>query len=96
MSFDLTKPGQMFGRLEYPKDADLSSTGVHRQYPRRHVGRTALGAPFDLPIIITENGVEDDKDTSVRAIPVEHLHQVWRAANLQLAGQGLLPLVAGG
>ena len=34
---------------------------------------------FKLPILITENGVEDPDDSLRPRYLVEHLHQVWRA-----------------
>ena len=43
---------------------------------------------FDLPIIITENGVEDDTDALRPRYLVEHLHQVWRAANFNWRVKG--------
>ena len=36
---------------------------------------------FNLPIYITENGVEDAADRMRPAYIIEHIHQVWRAAN---------------
>lgn len=79
--FDLTKPGQMFGRLEYPKDADLSTTGFIANLPEGMWDGLRWAHRFDLPIIITENGVEDEKDTMRPRYTIQHLHQVWRAAN---------------
>jgi beta-glucosidase len=43
---------------------------------------------FDLPIIVTENGVEDHLDTMRPRYLVEHLHQVWRAANFNWRVKG--------
>jgi len=79
--FDLTKPGQMFGRLEYPKEADLSATGFIANIPEGMWDGLRWAHRFELPILITENGVEDDKDAMRPRYTIEHLHQVWRAAN---------------
>ncbi len=81
--FDITKPAEMFSNGGYPKDADMSDTGmianiatgiydsikwINRTYP-------------NLPILITENGVEDFDDHLRPRYLAEHLHQVWRAVN---------------
>lgn len=81
VTFDLTKPGSMFGRLSYPKDAQLSSTGFIANVPEGMWDGLRWAHHFGLPIIITENGVEDDKDTMRPRYTIEHLHQVWRACN---------------
>ncbi|MDP3721019.1 MAG: family 1 glycosylhydrolase, partial [Anaerolineaceae bacterium] len=75
--FDITKPGNMFGRLEYPKDADLSSTGFIANIPEGMWDGLKWAHRFELPIIITENGVEDKDDTLRSRYTIEHLHQVW-------------------
>lgn len=88
--FDITKPGEMFSNGGYPKDADMSDTGmianiatgiydsikwINRTYP-------------NLPIIITENGVEDFDDHLRPRYLAEHLHQVWRAVNFNWPVKG--------
>jgi beta-glucosidase len=39
------------------------------------------GRKFNLPIIVTENGVEDADDHLRPRYLIEHLHQVWRGVN---------------
>jgi beta-glucosidase len=88
--FDITKPAEMFSNGGYPKDADMSDTGmianiatgiydsikwINRTYP-------------NLPIIITENGVEDFDDHLRPRYLAEHLHQVWRAVNFNWPVKG--------
>ena len=79
--FDITKPGSMFGRLQYPKDAQLSSTGFIANIPEGMWDGLNWAHKFDLPIIITENGVEDNTDSMRPRYTIEHIHQVWKAAN---------------
>ena len=81
VKFDLARPGTMFGKNEYPKDALLSSTGFIANIPAGMWDGLKWAHKFDLPIIITENGVEDDKDALRPRYTIEHLHQVWRACN---------------
>ena len=79
--FDITKPGNLFGRLEYPQDADLSTTGFIANIPEGMWDGLRWAHHFELPIIITENGVEDKDDSLRPRYMIEHLHQVWKAAN---------------
>jgi beta-glucosidase len=81
VTFDLSQPGTMFGRLEYPKEAELSATGFIANVPAGMWDGLRWAHHFNLPIIVTENGVEDDTDALRPRFTIEHLHQVWRAAN---------------
>jgi beta-glucosidase len=81
VEFDLTKPGEMFGKRSYPKEALLSSTGFIANVPEGIWDGLKWAHKYSLPVIITENGVEDDKDSLRPRYTIEHLHQVWRAAN---------------
>ncbi|HET9914408.1 MAG TPA: family 1 glycosylhydrolase [Anaerolineales bacterium] len=90
ISFHLGKPGHLFTHSEYPEDADTSEgrfianvpTGIFdalkwvvRMYP-------------DLPILITENGVNDSSDGLRRRYLAQHLHQIWRAVNFNWPVKG--------
>lgn len=88
VAFDLFRPGQMFGRRFYPKDAQLSSTGFIANVPRGMWDGLKWAHSYHLPIIITENGVEDDNDTLRPRYTLEHLHQVWRATNFNWRVKG--------
>jgi beta-glucosidase len=39
------------------------------------------GHRFNLPILITENGIEDANDALRPRYIIQHLHQVWKAIN---------------
>jgi len=43
---------------------------------------------FNLPIYITENGIEDREDSLRRRYIIQNLHQVWRAINMSLPVRG--------
>ncbi len=81
VKFDIRKPGEMFGSRSYPKDALLSATGFIANIPEGMFDALKWAHKYDLPIYVTENGVEDDKDTMRPRYTIEHLLQVWRAAN---------------
>jgi len=81
VKFNLLKPGMMFGERSYPKEALLSPTGFLANVPEGMYDALKWAHGYELPILVTENGVEDDKDTLRPRYTIEHLYQVWRAAN---------------
>ena len=88
--FDLAKAGEMFSNSGYPKNADMSVTGMIANIPEgihdsiKWIVRTYP----NLPIIITENGVEDFDDHLRPRYLAQHLHQVWRAVNFNWPVKG--------
>ncbi|GAB4504187.1 MAG: glycoside hydrolase family 1 protein [Anaerolineales bacterium] len=81
--FDLRKREELFSNSGYPAGADLS--------PSQFIANVPTGL-FDslkwiaktyphLPILITENGVEDAADQMRPRYIAQHLHQMWRAVN---------------
>lgn len=81
VSFDLTKPMNLFGRLYYPKNADLSPTGIIANEPDGFYEGIKWSARYKLPIYITENGVEDADDQLRPRYLALHVHKLWRAVN---------------
>ena len=79
----------------YLPDADLSETGFIANIPDGMVRAIRWAHRFGVPIYITENGVEDAPDRMRPRYLIEHLLSVWRAVELELAGEGLLPLEPG-
>ena len=88
VSFDLSKPGDLFGRRYYPAQAQLSETGLIANLPQGMFWSLNWARRFGLPIIITENGVEDSQDKLRPRYLIEHLHQVWRAVNFNYPVKG--------
>ncbi|MEJ2706602.1 MAG: glycoside hydrolase family 1 protein [Anaerolineales bacterium] len=88
VAFDLRKAGQLFGRRFYLPGADLSDTGFIANAPQGMFEAIKWGLNYDLPIIITENGVEDADDDLRPRYLVQHLHQVWRAVNFNFPVKG--------
>ncbi|MCE9646501.1 MAG: family 1 glycosylhydrolase [Chloroflexi bacterium] len=88
--FDITRPGELFSNSGYPKDADMSDTNFLANIPEglfnsiKWIDRTYP----HLPIIITENGVEDSDDHMRPRYIAQHLHQVWRAVNFNWPVKG--------
>ena len=86
--FDLMKPSELFGRRYYRPEAELSESGFIAHEPDGIYEALTWGNQFNVPMIITENGVEDASDGLRPRYLVEHLHQVWRAVNLNLPVRG--------
>jgi beta-glucosidase len=88
VAFDLRKPAELFMRRFYREDAELSDTGFSANEPEglfevlRHLLR------YKLPIIVTENGVEDADDHLRPRFLIQHLHQLWRAVNFNYPVEG--------
>jgi beta-glucosidase len=72
---------EIFHRRFFPEGSQLSETGFFANQPRGMTLALKWARQFKLPIYITENGVEDAPDTMRPDYLVQHLHQVWRAAN---------------
>jgi beta-glucosidase len=71
----------VFSRRFYPADSEMSETGFIANIPRGMTAALKWAHQFNLPIYITENGVEDSKDTLRPQYTIQHLHEVWRVAN---------------
>jgi beta-glucosidase len=90
VGFDITKPAELFSTHGFPKDADMSGNKFLANMPEgifnsiKWIERTYP----HLPIIITENGVEDSDDHMRPRYIAQHLHQVWRAVNFNWPVKG--------
>ncbi len=81
VAFDITKPNLMFGRRYYSPDVEVGSSGQVANTPEAFFKTIKWAMDFKLPILITENGVDDPSDDLRRRYIAQHLHQVWRAVN---------------
>ena len=90
VAFDLRRPAEFFARRYYPAGSDLSAAGMNANIPQgmfdslKWCVRTYPG----LPILVTENGIEDADDSQRPRYLVQHLHQVWRAVNFNWPVKG--------
>ena len=83
VSFDLRNGKELFTRAGFPEDADLSETGFIANIPEGFflAIKWAVKTFPDLPIIITENGVEDASDKMRPRYLAQHIHQMWKGVN---------------
>ena len=90
VKFDLTNPKELFGRRFYPADSDFSGTKFTANIPSgifdslKWITNTYPG----LPILITENGVEDAEDKMRPRYLAQHIQQIWRAVNFNWPVKG--------
>lgn len=88
INFSMLQAGQLFARRTFPKDAELSDTGFIANDPPGIFQALRWAKSFHLPIIITENGIENSDDQLRRRYILQHLHQVWRAVNFNWGIKG--------
>lgn len=88
VSFSLGFATQAFGRRYFPEGAQLSDSGDIANQPEGLYAALKLGTKFKLPMIITENGLDDAEDHLRPRYLIEHLHQAWRAVNFNFPLKG--------
>jgi beta-glucosidase len=81
IAFRILAPGDLFRKRFYPADADLSPTRFIANVPEGFFQALRWAKSFKLPIVVTENGVEDPDDSFRPRYLAEHIHQLWHAAN---------------
>lgn len=79
--FDPLRPAEFFHARCFPPGAALSETGFLANVPSGFTAAMAWARRFGLPILITENGVEDSTDLLRPRYLLEHLHALWKALN---------------
>jgi beta-glucosidase len=88
VALDLTRPGDLFTHRYYRKGAQLSTTGFIANEPEGMMEGLKWARRFGIPILITENGIEDSADAIRPTYLAEHIHQVWRAVNFNYPIKG--------
>ncbi len=88
VSFSLLHASEMFGHRYYLPGAELSDTGFIANAPQGMMDAVRWGLQFQVPILITENGVEDADDHLRPRYLIQHLHQLWRAVNFNYPVKG--------
>ncbi|MGB6420715.1 MAG: family 1 glycosylhydrolase [Anaerolineales bacterium] len=88
VAFNLLKTNSLFVRRFYKPDDELSDNKFIANTSQFMFTALKWGTQFDIPIIITENGVENLNDQLRRKYLIQHLHQVWRAVNFNFPVKG--------
>ena len=88
VAFNLLKTNSLLVRRFYKPDDELSDNKFIANTSQFMFTALKWGTQFDVPIIITENGVENLDDQLRRKYLIQHLHQVWRAVNFNFPVKG--------
>jgi beta-glucosidase len=86
--FDPTKVGNVFGRRSYREGVPVSPTGFIALEPDGFYEALKWALKFNVPILVTENGVEDLDDSLRPRYLAEHLREMWRAVNFNWPVKG--------
>ena len=88
--FDPRNSRELFMRAGFPEDADLSETGFLANIPKGFFESIKWATKLfpHLPIIITENGVEDAASSVRPRYLAQHIHQMWKAVNFNWPVKG--------
>jgi len=81
VAFDPLKPNMLFTHQYFRPDVELSENKWIANEPDGLFEALGWARKFNLPIIITENGIEDSQDILRSQYMLQHIHQVWRAVN---------------
>jgi beta-glucosidase len=83
ISFNLLNPKELFTHTGYPADAEMSESNFIANIPDGFFDslKWAVRTYPNLPIIVSENGVEDSTDKMRPRYLAQHIHQMWRAVN---------------
>ena len=74
-------PANFFSKRYFPEGAPVSETGFIACVPDGLTEALKWVKKYQLPIYITENGVDDSSDRLRPRYLVEHLHKIWRIIN---------------
>ena len=88
IAFDITKAKEGFTSRSFPPHADLSPTGYIANLPDAFFSSLKWARKLGLPIIITENGVEDPAGEMRPRYLANHIHQLWQAVNFSYGVKG--------
>lgn len=81
IAFDLGNAKEAFSSGSFREDAEISPTGFIANEPDGFFDALKWAAGFGLPVIVTENGVEDHLDEMRRNYIATHIRQLWKAVN---------------
>ncbi|OGO80807.1 MAG: hypothetical protein A3K41_16835, partial [Chloroflexi bacterium RIFOXYD12_FULL_57_15] len=90
ISFNPFKPKELFTHSGFPADADFSENNFIANIPEGFFDtlKWAVRTYPNLPILVTENGVEDADDHMRPRYLAQHIHQMWRGVNFNWPVKG--------
>jgi beta-glucosidase len=88
VAFSLLHPRTLFSRQFFKPGVEISEGGLLANEPGGIFEALKWGRQFKIPIIITENGIDDSGDQIRSKYIIQHLHQVWRGINFNWPVKG--------
>jgi beta-glucosidase len=90
VAFDLRNPGELYSRSFFPEGTDLADAGMNSNTPEGFYWAInwAVKTYPGLPILVTENGIEDVTDRIRPRYLAQHVHAMWRAVNFNWPVKG--------
>ena len=88
VSFSIMAAKELFGKRFFDPNAEVSETGFIANHPLGLFEALKWGRQFNVPLIVTENGVEDSSDKLRPPYLTEHIHQMWRGINFNWQVKG--------
>ncbi len=90
VAFDLFNPVELFSRSFFPEGLDVADAGQNSNTPEGlfRAFRWVIRLHPNLPIIVTENGIEDSTDRIRPRYLAQHVHAMWRAVNFNWPVKG--------
>jgi len=88
LRFDPFAPGSFFTKRTFSEDAVVSESGFMANLPQGMIKAVLWGEKFGVPIIITENGVDDSMDELRPRYTLEHLYALWQVMNGKAVVEG--------
>ncbi|MDP2993617.1 MAG: family 1 glycosylhydrolase [Anaerolineales bacterium] len=90
VAFDLRKRDELFSRSFFPEGTDLADAGMNSNTPEGFFWafKWVVKTYPNLPILVTENGIEDITDRIRPRYLAQHVHAMWRAVNFNWPVRG--------
>jgi beta-glucosidase len=90
VAFDLRKTDELFSRSFFPEGLDVADAGQNSNTPEGlfWAFKWVVKAYPNLPILVTENGIEDAVDRIRPRYLAQHVHAMWRAVNFNWPVKG--------
>jgi beta-glucosidase len=90
VAFDLRNRAELFSRSFFPAGADVADAGMNANTPDGFFWaiKWAVKTYPNLPILVTENGIEDATDRMRPRYLAQHIHAMWRAVNFNWPVKG--------
>jgi beta-glucosidase len=90
VAFDLRNRDELYSSSFFPKDSDLADAGMNSNSPEGFFWafKWVVKNYPNLPILVTENGIEDSTDRIRPRYIAQHIHAMWRAVNFNWPVRG--------